>query len=131
MEKCSQKCSRFFEKELFLKFNGNSRGITKKIISFFFLSQGTQLYHRIHGIEEKYTSVRLAMRLHGTRQRARAKTAHVVPPSNSTPRTCPHSACPCTRNGVLLPSPPTAFARMHVPAHMTTPYSRIFSSQWL
>lgn len=72
--------------------------------------------------------------LHGTHtcQRARAKTARVViPPSNFTPRTCPHSACLCTRNGALLPPPPTASARMHVLAHMTTPYSRIFSSQWL
>lgn len=67
------------------------------------------------------------------RRRARAKTARVVLPSNPPPHvcTCPHSACPCTRNGALLPSPPTAFARMHVPAHMTTPYTRIFSSQWL
>lgn len=39
--------------------------------------------------------------------------------------TCPHSACPRTRNGALLPSPPP-FARMHVPAHMTTPYSSHF-----
>ena len=64
-----------------------------------------------------------------TRRRGRAKTARVALPSNFTPRTCPQSACPCTRNGALLPQPPTA--RMHVPAHMTTPYSRIFSSQWL
>lgn len=106
----------------------------KKIISFL-LPQGTRLYHGIHDgrrIYERSSRDALARHAHvgGCTCENRARLSTWQTPPHLSP-TCPHSACPCTRNGALLPSPPTTSAGMHVPAHMTTPYSRIFSSQWL
>lgn len=119
-----------FEKDLFSNLTKTLEELSrsqKSNLPLFFAARHATISRDPQDRRRIYERVRLSRCacMTRTRRRARAKTTRVVvPPSNFTPRTCPHSACPCTRNGALLPPSPTA--RMHVPAHMTTPYSSHF-----